>query len=187
MNLVYQSMKGKWKMKKQIKKKNKSIYYVVLAAIVIVAFSGIILSNSIKGKESGTGQSKGAEAKLSANGDLIIPVADVTEKASFYDYKVDDTKMQVMAVKAPDGTIRTAFNTCQVCYGSGRGYYVQDGDYLVCQNCGNRFGAADVEVSKGGCNPVPIFSENKTVDKTNITISKDFLKEAKQIFENWKS
>ena len=35
------------------------------------------------------------------------------------------TWLEVLAVKAPDGTIRTAFNTCQVCYGSGRGLYRQ--------------------------------------------------------------
>lgn len=29
--------------------------------------------------------------------------------------------------------IRTAFNTCQVCYSSGKGYYVQSGNVLVCQ------------------------------------------------------
>ena len=62
-----------------------------------------------------------------------------------------------------------AFNTCQVCYDSGRGYYVQEGDVLVCQNCGNRFSAEQVELIKGGCNPVPIDSENKTDDGTTIT------------------
>jgi uncharacterized membrane protein len=44
----------------------------------------------------------------------------------------------------------------------------------------------DVEVVKGGCNPVPITAENKTIDSENITVSKDFLKEATVIFKNWK-
>jgi len=35
--------------------------------------------------------------------------------------------MEVLAVKAPDGTIRTAMNTCKICYDSGAGYYVQEG------------------------------------------------------------
>jgi uncharacterized membrane protein len=90
-------------------------------------------------------------------------------------------------VEAPDGTIRTAFNTCQVCYDSGRGYYKQDGNVLVCQNCGNRFKMNQVEVQSGGCNPVPIFSENKTVTDETITISGEFLTEAKVIFANWKT
>jgi uncharacterized membrane protein len=94
--------------------------------------------------------------------------------------------MEVLAVKAPDGTIRTSFNTCQVCYGSGRGYYKQEGDVLVCQNCGNRFKTSQVEKIKGGCNPVPILEDNKTDDGTTITISKDFLEQNKSYFENWK-
>jgi uncharacterized membrane protein len=78
------------------------------------------------------------------------------------------------------------FNTCQVCYSSGQGYYKQEGDQLVCQNCGNRFGMDQVEVRAGGCNPVPIFPDNKAVDAENITISRDFLAKAKVIFANWK-
>jgi uncharacterized membrane protein len=72
--------------------------------------------------------------------------------------------MEVLAVKAPDGTIRTAFNTCQVCFGSGRGYYKQEGKTLVCQNCGNRFSLDDVEKVRGGCNPVPILENEKQED-----------------------
>jgi len=63
---------------------------------------------------------------------------------------------------------------------------VQEGDVLVCQNCGNRFSMDQVEIVKGGCNPVPITDENKTVDDKNITISKDVLVQATTIFENWK-
>ena len=94
--------------------------------------------------------------------------------------------MEIIALKAPDGTIRTAFNTCQVCYDSGRGYYVQEGDVLVCQNCGNRFSADQVELVKGGCNPVPILAENKTDNGATITIPKDFLEQNKDLFGNWR-
>ena len=127
-------------------------------------------------------------ADSSASGaDLVIPVSEITETATFYPLEIEGTKMEVLAVKAPDGTIRTAFNTCQVCYSSGKGYYKQDGDVLVCQNCGNRFSMNDVEVTKGGCNPVPITAEYKTVTDESITISYDFLNEARVIFANWRT
>ncbi len=119
--------------------------------------------------------------------DLVIPVSDISEKVTFYPVDIDGTKMEVLAVKAPDGSIRTAFNTCQVCYDSGRGYYKQDGDVLVCQNCGNRFRMDQVEVVSGGCNPVPIFPENKIVDDESITIPYALLNEAKVIFAKWKN
>ncbi|MDR1875701.1 MAG: DUF2318 domain-containing protein [Synergistaceae bacterium] len=131
----------------------------------------------------------GAGAAFAAelgNGDLYIPVEEITETASFYPVDVDGTKMEIIAVKAPDGTNRTAFNTCQVCYGSGRGYYKQDGGVLVCQNCGNRFRMSDVEVTRGGCNPLPITPKYKIVDEKGITIPRDFLLRAKTIFANWK-
>jgi uncharacterized membrane protein len=121
-----------------------------------------------------------------ADRDLVIQVAEVTENATFYPVDIGGTRLEVLAVKAPDGTIRTAFNTCQVCYGSGRGFYKQQGTVLVCQNCGNRFRMSQVEVRSGGCNPVPIFPSNKTVTGTTITISRDFLNEAKTIFARWK-
>jgi uncharacterized membrane protein len=94
--------------------------------------------------------------------------------------------MEALAVKAPDGTIRTAMNTCQVCYDSGRGYYKQEGNVLVCQNCGNRFRTSDVEKVKGGCNPVPVLEEDKTVTNDTITIPAAFLQKAKVLFSNWK-
>ncbi len=118
--------------------------------------------------------------------DLVIKKADVTAKVRFYPYKLGATTMEVLALRAPDGTVRTAFNTCQVCYSSGRGYYVQDGDVLVCQNCGNRFKAAQVELIKGGCNPVPITRDLKTETADVITIPGSLMQQAAFLFSNWK-
>jgi uncharacterized membrane protein len=121
-----------------------------------------------------------------ADQDLVIRMGDITENAVFYPVDIEGTRLEVLAVRAPDGTVRTAFNTCQVCYGSGRGFYKQQGAVLVCQNCGNRFRMNQVEVRSGGCNPVPIFPQQKTVTDTSITISQEFLRQAKQIFARWK-
>lgn len=121
------------------------------------------------------------------NGDLRIPKKEVTAKATFYQYKLDGVLMEVLALRAPDGTVRTAFNTCQVCYSSGRGYYVQQGDVLVCQNCHNRFKASQVEIVRGGCNPLPITAELKTEDADSVTIAKSVFVEAKPFFLEWKS
>jgi len=118
--------------------------------------------------------------------DLVIAAGDITEKASFYPVEIDGIWLEVLAVRAPDGTVRTAFNTCEVCYDSGRGYYRQEGDVLVCQNCGNRFATSQIEVESSGCNPWPIFPENKTVEGGTITISYGFLQKSSSIFRNWK-
>jgi uncharacterized membrane protein len=119
--------------------------------------------------------------------DIVIPVKEISATAKFYPALIDGTRLEVFAVKAPDGSIRTAFNTCQVCYASGRGYYKQIGSVMVCQNCGNRFPLNRIEVQSGGCNPVPIFSANKKVTDNAITIPLDFLRKAKGIFANWRN
>jgi uncharacterized membrane protein len=121
-----------------------------------------------------------------ADRDLVIQVADITENALFYPVDIEGMRMEVLAVKAPDGTIRTAFNTCQVCYNSGKGYFVQEGTVLICQNCGRRFRMGQVERQAGGCNPVPISVANKTVTETTITISRDYLRQARGIFASWR-
>ncbi len=160
--------------------KNKNII-ITAAAILIVAIAAFSIFT-----DNNKDQVVADSSATNENGDIVIPIADITEKATFYTYDELDSKMEIIAVKASDGTIRTAFNTCQVCYSSGRGYYVQEDDLLICQNCGNQFSMDDVEVTKGGCNPVPIFDEQKKVNDETITIPKEFMEEAEVIFENWK-
>lgn len=186
-------MKKEQKNVKQTKKKSsEQLKYGMISILALVIIVGVgILSKRDVVKSNEISRDSLAqntqETLVSEEGNLIIPIEEVSEKANFYPLEVDGTTLEVLAVKASDGTIRTAFNTCQICYSSGRGYYVQEGDVLVCQNCGNRFQTSDVEIARGGCNPVPIFDEDKVVDENNITISGDFLAEASGIFANWKN
>lgn len=129
--------------------------------------------------------SKGKIRATTTDGVKIIK-SQVTSKAKFYPYKVGKTYMEVMAVKASDGTIRTALNTCQVCYDSGRGFYTQQGDELVCNNCGNRFKVDQIEKVRFGCNPIPVMKGDKTDDGKVITISKTFLEKNTFYFSRWK-
>ena len=132
------------------------------------------------------GENENQEVSISSGENLTIPVSDLTESAAFYPVNVDGTEMEVIAVKTSDGKIRTAFNTCQVCYDSGNGYYKQEGDKLVCQNCGNSFTMDQVGETAGGCNPWPILESDRTLADDEIQISYDFLKDSADIFANWK-
>ena len=153
--------------------------YIIITMITVVLAT--ILSGCGNGKTASN-----ATQKIASGDNLIIPLEDVSEKATFYPLEVDGTKMEVIAVKDSEGNIRTAFNTCQICYDSGKGYYKQEGDELVCQNCGNSFTMDQVGETAGGCNPWPILEENKTETDKEIKISYDFLKESSAIFSNWK-
>ncbi|KUK52124.1 MAG: hypothetical protein XD78_2191 [Desulfotomaculum sp. 46_296] len=86
---------------------------------------------------------------LSENAAAIkIPKSEISFTVTFYLYKLDGINMEVIAVKAADGTVRMALNICQVCYDSGRGYYIQEGNYVVCQNCGNKFYIDQIRLEK---------------------------------------
>lgn len=158
--------------RKEMKRAWRPILLCLLLAALLAAAAGCA-------KTAPTGSGKGE--------DLVIPVKEVTETAAFYPVEIEGVKLEVLAVKGSDGEIHTAFNTCQVCFDSGKGYYKQEGNELVCQNCKNRFSMNQVGKAKGGCNPVPVPSEFITETDESITVSYDILTEAKEIFENWKA
>jgi uncharacterized membrane protein len=145
----------------------------MLLAVLLAACSG--------------GSDGGGAVETVVDADVVIAKSAISETARFIPVEVDGTALEILAVKAPDGTIRTAFNTCQVCYDSGRGYYKQVGGELVCQNCGNHFTMDMVEVESGGCNPVPIWDEWTTETDDAITVPLDLLQEAAVIFADWKT
>ena len=194
---------NKKKTNNKANKSNKVFYAVVLVAVLVVV--GIFLADGITkdrvGAENGSiseannqGENKTNQGAADntqtdqnsvAGEGITITKSEITQEALFVPYQVGNTKMEVIAVKASDGTIRTALNTCQVCNNSGYGYYVQEGDELVCQNCGNRFNIDQVEKQRNGCNPVPV--DEKTDDGTTITISDEYLSKATPLFKRWKA
>ncbi len=56
-------------------------------------------------------------------------------------------------MKSSDGVYRAALDACDVCFAAKKGYR-QEGDDMVCNNCGNHFHSAQVNEVRGGCNPV---------------------------------
>ena len=185
--------------------KNKNLIFIVLG-VVLVSFAVYSIMNNNQKQQAAsldspklpvTEESSGtvnvpsnevaqSNQDIPTDVDIKILKSEISEKAKFYPYKAGDTYMELLAVKATDGSIRTALNTCQICFDSGRGYYEQVGNTLVCQNCGNVFSVDDVEIVKGGCNPVPVLKENKTDDGEYITVKKEFLEASKDLFADWK-
>ncbi len=167
-------------------RKNANIILAVVSIVILAIATFFMLQSKDNGVAASTKTTGASASIITEKGDLVIPLSTIGNNATFYDYNELNTKMEVIAVEASDGTVRTAFNTCQVCYSSGRGYYVQEGKFLVCQNCGNRFNMDAIGKASGGCNPVPILDNQKLVIDESITITKDFLTQAEGIFANWK-
>jgi len=103
------------------------------------------------------------------NGIVSIPVADINDgTAHYFKVKADDGVMVTFfTLKSKDGVIRAAIDACDVCYKAGKGY-LQSGDFMVCQNCGQRFASNRINVVKGGCNPAPL---PRVVQGANLLIS----------------
>ncbi len=120
------------------------------------------------------------------NSGIEINTDAVAATASYYDVDIDGTTVEVFAVLASDGSVRLAMNTCQVCNGSPYAYFEQDGDYFICQNCGNSFSRDEVGLISGGCNPVPITEDDYIEADGVITVSEDFLEENAYRFSAWK-
>ncbi len=91
--------------------------------------------------------------------------------------------MQYILVKAPNGEVRGALNTCQVCNGSPYAFFVPDGDSVVCQNCQNEFPIDVIGLTHGGCNPVPL---EITEENENYIIDAEYLDSVSAAFANWK-
>lgn len=101
-------------------------------------------------------------------GQVQIPLAKVSDgKAHHFKVKADDgTMVTFFVLKSKDGVIRAAIDACDVCYKAGKGYY-QEGDFMVCENCGQKFAASRINVVKGGCNPAPL---NRVVKGDKLVI-----------------
>ena len=86
----------------------------------------------------------------------------------FYTFMTaDSSPVEFFVVWTPDNVVRTALNACDVCYRAKRGYH-QDGDVVVCNNCGNRFPVGQVDAVNGGCNPTPLAAR---IDGSDLVIS----------------
>jgi uncharacterized membrane protein len=93
-------------------------------------------------------------------------------KARHFQHVSGDFKIKYFVLKSSDGIIRAAFDACDVCWPAGKGYY-QEGDYMVCRNCGRKFASVLVNEVKGGCNPAPL---NRRVENGKVVIEvKDIL------------
>ncbi len=177
--------------------KKKPINPLLPVSIIVVAVAVLLVgtdftsrfkkdTNTTITKESSNTASSDA-IQTNENGDVEIKAEDITDQAAFYEYDYNGTTVGLFAVKASDGTIRTALNTCQVCNGSPYAFFNQQENQFQCQNCGNLFSLDMIGQERGGCNPIPITSEDRAdSDNGSIVIPASFLGDNAALFNNWK-
>lgn len=101
------------------------------------------------------------------DGAIRVPLSTFDDgKAHFYTYMHEGKPLEFFVLRSSDGVVRAAFNACDVCYAGRKGYH-QEGDEMVCNNCGNRFPSSKINDVRGGCNPSPL---ERTVDGDTLVI-----------------
>ena len=124
------------------------------------------------------------KANLNEEGNIVIEESEITDKAVYIDYKYNDVTIGLLAVRNSEGKVIVVVNTCQSCGGSPYAYFVQVGDKIQCQNCGNLFSIDELDnLVPDGCNPIAI--EDRTDKNGQIIIGVNQLKSIVDKFENW--
>jgi uncharacterized membrane protein len=106
----------------------------------------------------GIGGVPATKSLTASAGKVSIPVAELNDgQAHFYHYKGQGEKITFFVIKGADGTLRAAFDACDVCYKEKKGYE-QKGEQMICKNCNMAFPVAKIGTVSGGCNPSPLKS-----------------------------
>jgi uncharacterized membrane protein len=144
------------------KPKSSSTRWLVAGGVLLV----IVLSVWF-GAGGGDKATADADALPVRDGAVRLPVSTFDDdEAHYYTYHADGADIQFFVLKSSDGVIRAAFNACDVCFLEKRGYR-QEGDEMICNNCGQRFPSELINEVRGGCNPSPL---NRTIEGSEIVI-----------------
>jgi uncharacterized membrane protein len=150
----------------------------VVAGILVVAFAAVsvgMLDGLFKKSPAETAKAAGVVETADA---VRIPLTALDSgKALFLSLESDDRRIYYFALKSRDGAYRAAFDACDVCFKSNRGYR-QEGDLMVCNNCGQTFPSNRIGEIKGGCNPHPlarkIEGQDLAIRKADILAREDY-------------
>ena len=156
-------------------KRRTGLHFALAAgALVIVAVVAFVVVSNRGGGEPAT-----ATAAAAPGADVTMPVASVNDgKAHYFTYDAGGATVKYFVLADSTGKVRAALDACEVCFPQKKGYH-QEGDTMVCNNCGKVFPAKDINVITGGCNPIPL---ERTVDGDTLTITVDSLQAGAQYF-----
>jgi uncharacterized membrane protein len=131
------------------RKTTLTLIAVLIAALAVGAY--LVFSASSNNPSS---TSVATSSSSAGSRDVVIPVSELSSTAKFFDYKLADNKpVRFFVVKSSDGQYRAAMDACDMCYHAKKGYH-QEGDDMVCNNCGLHFHSSQINEKHGGCNPV---------------------------------
>jgi uncharacterized membrane protein len=143
---------------KQKRKKEDMVIFSALGIIIIGIVAGYFILTSGGGNDSDDYYFEPTQQapEPTDKNEVRIPSSDINDgQAYYYEYDSGGKEIRYFVLKSSDGVFRAAFDACDVCFQEKRGYR-QEGDDMVCNNCGQRFPSTKINVIKGGCNPAPL-------------------------------
>ena len=135
--------------------RRRGISPTALMLALSILFGGVLVYLIASGSRA---SSQVATTELAGTGsDVSLLAATFADGAArFYRYTtVAGREVKFFVMKSSDGVLRAAFDACDTCYRERKGYR-QQGDVMVCNNCGRTFRSVDINVLQGGCNPAPL-------------------------------
>jgi len=150
------------------------VVILLLAGFTVLGYAGVF--DGLLKKSSAEG-AKAAGVTETADAVKIPSKALDPGKALFLSLESEGRRLYYFALKSKDGAYRAALDTCDVCFRTNRGYR-QEGDQMVCNNCGQKFACDKVGEVKGGCNPHPLAHKEAAgvmvIRKVDIVAGKEY-------------
>lgn len=130
-------------------------------AAIGAALSILLVVGLVFAKEREPAQRPEAEA-VETRGDVAVVALTKLEDGRLHHFGVQlqGRLVRFLAMKGPDGKVRTALDACEICGAFG---YVQEGRHLTCLNCAAAIPAATLG-ARGGCNPIPLQSRTTATE-----------------------
>jgi uncharacterized membrane protein len=146
-------------------KKSNTPLIITLVVAAALAGGGVYL---LGGKKEAGPVAATAAVNQSNVKEFSYPASTFADgQAKYYSFKSPQgIDIRYFILKSSDGVIRAAFDSCDTCWTAGKGYR-QEGDTMVCNNCGLRFASVRINEVKGGCNPAPL---TRTMIGDNVVI-----------------
>ena len=163
---------------------------IIVGAMVAVVVAGWLIYGTTTRARSMDGPVKASAALegnrnvqyrsvTAENGQVKVALSQLQgSEAAYFVYNAGGKGIKFFVLKASDGSVRAALDSCNSCYHAKLGYR-QDGDTMVCNNCGMGFRSTDVGHISRGCSPIPLQNDQ---DGKTLTVKVKDLEEGTKYF-----
>ena len=149
--VVMGTTNNKIKNGKHASAKNSTIFAwasLTVAALLTVMVGSVIFAFCFQGTDK-------SQMVKAVDGAVTIPLPAVSDGiAHFYRFNIGKKDIVFFVVRGSDGIYHTAFDACEVCCFRKKKGYMQQGYYMICLGCRERYAINMIGQMNGiGCKP----------------------------------